>query len=96
MPGEELGYWTTYCFLMNSVIGAGVLAIPQAFQVAGVLPCTFILVCIGCLGWLMAREILAITEKLALTKAPLTEPLLASPAQQWDLPEIVRELLGKQ
>lgn len=91
MTGGELGYWTTYCFLMNSLIGSGVLAIPQAFQAAGVLSCTLILVLIGGLGWLMAREILAITDKLS--KSLLTEPLMPS-SQQWDLPEIVRELLG--
>lgn len=96
MRGGELGYWTTYCFLMNSVIGAGVLAIPQAFQVAGVLPCSFILICVGSLGWLMAREILAITDKLTLTRSKLAEPLLSPLSQQWDLPEIVRELLGRE
>lgn len=96
MKGGELGYWTTYCFLMNSVIGAGVLAIPQAFQVAGVLPCSFILVCVGILGWLMAREILAITDKLTRTRTHLADPLLTSLSPQWDLPEIVRELLGRE
>ena len=81
---------------MNSVIGAGVLAIPRAFQAAGVLPCSLILVCVGILGWLIAREILAITDKLTHTKSQLTEPLLSSLSPQWDLPEIVRELLGRE
>ena len=95
MEGKELGYWTTYCFLINSVIGSGVLAIPQAFQRAGVLPCFAALVGVGVLGWYMARLILSVTDKLTKSKVPLLTEHSES-HHQWDLPEIVRELFGRE
>ena len=95
MENAELGYWTTYCFLFNSVIGSSLLALPQAFQRAGVLPCFAALLAAGLLSWFMARLILSVTEKLTKSKVPLLTELSES-HQQWDLPEIVRELFGRE
>ena len=92
MKSKELGGLATYCFLINSVIGASVLVIPQVFQRAGVLPCFATLVLGGILSWYFARLILAITDKLTQSQVPL----LTEHYQQWDLPEIVRELFGRE
>lgn len=98
---EKLHKWDMYCLLMNNAVGAGILAIPGAFQQAGVLVTCSILSFLALVNWLLHNELLAVTEKLTL--AQVDEPvkallssdqhLLASP-HQWDLPEVVRILLG--
>ena len=90
-----MGFWMYFCFLMNSTIGSGILALPQAFQRAGVIPCFITVVLVAIWMWALGRMLLSVTEKLTKAKNPLLEEL-ADSNQQWDLPEIVRKLCGRK
>lgn len=96
---NKLGLWGVYSLLLNSIIGAGIMALPRVFQQAGVLVSLVCLVFIAALGWFLQSELLGLIEKLNLqANRDLEKPLLA-PAKaqlQWDLPEIVRNLLGNR
>ena len=95
---DKLGLWGVYSLLLNSIIGAGVMTLPGVFQQSGVLVSFVCLVLIAGLGWLMQVELLALIEKLNVEAGSgLQTPLLdtAKVRYQWDLPEIVRSLLGR-
>lgn len=94
---SKLGLWGVYSLLLNSVIGAGIMALPQVFQQAGVLASLFCLALIAVLGCLLQSELLILIDKLNFQASrDLQTPLLdtAKARHQWDLPEIVRSLLG--
>ena len=107
MEAKRLSLWDMYCFLMNAMIGAGILAIPHAFQSAGLLASVFILLFVSGLDLLLQFEVLTMTEKLTLqahkddsVDLSISESLLLPAAftespHQWDLPEIVKSLLGR-
>ena len=100
---EKLHKWETYCFLMNSVVGAGILAIPGAFQHNGVLASAVLLSVVMLLNWVVHVELLAVTEKLTLSALSdesikqqlLPELHLLTSEDHWDLPEIVGALFGR-
>lgn len=93
-----LSKWDMYCVLCNFLVGAGILAIPKAFQTGGILVTFALLLIVALINWLLHREILEITEELSLPQSP-NEPLLDTDRQlksphQWDLPAIVHKTMG--
>lgn len=93
-----LSKWGMYFVLCNLLVGGGILAIPKAFEEAGILVSFIILLIVALINWLLHRELLEITEEFSLPPSPnehLLDPdrQLKSP-HQWDLPEIVRRIMG--
>jgi len=92
-----VGRWGVYSLIMNAMVGAGVMTLPATFQRSGVAAAVLCLAGVAALAWLLQIELLTITEKLTQEAATkdLETPLLANQVKyQWDLPEIVKHILG--
>jgi len=90
--------WGMYCILVNALVGAGILTLPKAFQAGGLLVSFVCLLIIALVNWLIHRELLEITEELSLSNSSdqhlLDEDRLLKSPYQWELPEIVRQIMG--
>ena len=91
MGDFKFGAWAGFAYTINSVIGAGFLSIPHAFQQAGWLLAVCMQALFLAIGWLLSNQILEITSRVEALKQAADNGLVLKPLS---LLQVLRYGLG--
>lgn len=91
MEDEKFGVGAGYAYTVNSVIGAGFLSVPWAFQRAGWLLSLCMQTLFLAVGWLLSNQLLEITSRVEAMKQSEEQGV---PIKPISLPQVLRHGLS--